>query len=232
MSILATNIFFLVCLVQAMYFSLLKIGTVEAGYWFGPKKKVELRNNFFVTPIFLIAFSILHGLVHFEELYFFWELEFSKFFLLFILAAFWLSCLGSIGTFDLSLRLLPYCFTLPLTLAGIIKGNLVSADYLDTLFLMFILVFILFSRKVSTIVNRDFGFGDIVFILALSFWLNTLALAMTVLFASVTMVIIFTIFKKQFRWTQKTILPFGPALSFFGILVEFSWTSCSELRIV
>ena len=63
-----------------MYFSLLKIGIVEAAYWFGPKKKVELRDNFFVTPIILIAFSILHGLVHFEASYFFWELEFSKFF--------------------------------------------------------------------------------------------------------------------------------------------------------
>ena len=204
-----------------MYFSLLKVGTVEAGYWFGPKKRVELRNNFFVTPIFLIAFSILYGLVHFEELYFFWELEFSKFFLLFILAAFWLSCLGSIGTFDLSLRLLPYCLTLPLTLAGIIKGNLVSADYLDTLFLMFILVFILFSRKVSKIINRDFGFGDIVFILALSFWLNTFALALTVFFATTTMGIIFVIFRKQFCWTRRTSLPFGPALSFFAIIFEF-----------
>ena len=204
-----------------MYFSFLKIGTVEAGYWFGPKKKVELRNNFFVTPIFLIAFSILHGLVYFEELYFFWELEFSKFFLLFILAAFWLSCLGSIGTFDLSLRLLPYCLTLSLSLAGIIKGNLVSADYLDTLFLMFILVFILFSRKVSKIVNRDFGFGDIVFILALSFWVHTLALALTVFFATATMVIIFIIFRKQFCWTRRTRLPFGPALSFFAIIFEF-----------
>ena len=75
-----------------MYFSLLKIGSVEAAYWFGSKKKIELRNNFFVNPIFLITFSIIHGLVHFDESYFFWELEFSKFFLLFILAAFWLSC--------------------------------------------------------------------------------------------------------------------------------------------
>ena len=215
-----------------MYFSLLKIGKVEAAYWFGSKKKIRLRYNFFVTPIFLIVFSILHGLVHFEELYFFWELEFSKFFLLFILAAFWLSCLGSIGTFDLSLKLLPYCLTLPLTLAGIIKGKLVSADYLDTLFLIIILVLIFFSRKVSTIVNKEFGFGDIVFILALSFWLNTLTLAMTVFFSSVTMIIIFMIFKKRFGWTQKTILPFGPALAFFGIIVEFSWASYPELRMV
>ena len=111
------------------------------------------------------------------------NLNFRNFFLLFILAAFWLSCLGSIGTLDLSLRLLPYCLTLPLILAGIIKGNLVSSDYLDTLFLIFILVFIFFSRKISTSVNKGFGFGDIVFILALSFWLNTLALAMTVFFA-------------------------------------------------
>ena len=122
MSILIVNICLLFCLVQAMYFSLLKIGALEAGYWFGPKKKIELRSNAFINPILLIAFSILHGLVHFEESYFFWELEFSKFFLLFILTAFWLSCLGSIGTLDLSLRLLPYCLTLPLTLAGMIKG--------------------------------------------------------------------------------------------------------------
>ena len=215
-----------------MYFTLLKIGVVEAAYWLESKKRIELKNNIFVNPIFLIITSIIHGLVHFDESYFFWELEFSKFFLLFILAAFWLSCLGSIGTFDLSLRLLPYCLTLPLSLAGIIKGNLVSADYLDTLFLMFILVFILFSRKVSKIVNRDFGFGDIVFILALSFWLNTLALAITVFSATITMVIIFTIFKKKFFWTRKTRLPFGPALSFFGIIVEFCWALNPELRIV
>ena len=139
---------------------------------------------------------------------------------------------SSIGTLDLSLKLLPYCLTLPLTLAGIIKGNLVSSDYLDTLFLIFILVFILFSRKISTSVNKGFGFGDIVFILALSFWLNTLALAMTVFFATATMVIIFIIFKKQFCWTQKTRLPFGPALSFFAIIVEFFWASYPELRIV
>ena len=218
---LTANILFLVCLVQAMYFSLLKIGIVEAAYWFGPEKKVELRDNFFVTPIILIAFSILHGLVYCEESYFFWELDFSKFFLLFILTAFWLSCLGSIGTLDLSLRLLPYCLTLSLTLAGMIKRTFVSADYLDTLILTFILIFILFSRKFSTSFNKGFGFGDIVFILALSFWLNTLALAMTVFLAAVTMLIIFIIFKKQFNWTPKTRLPFGPALSFFGIIVEF-----------
>ncbi|GIR48502.1 MAG: hypothetical protein CM15mP58_05990 [Burkholderiaceae bacterium] len=232
MSILTANILFLVCLVQAMYFSLLKIGIVEAAYWFGSKKKIELRNNIFVNPIFLITFSIIHGLLQFDESYFFWELEFSKFFLLFILTAFWLSCLGSISTVDLSLRLLPYCLTLPLTLAGIIKGNLVSGDYFDTLFLIFILVFILFTRKISKSINRGFGFGDIVFILALSFWLNTLALAMTVFFAAVTMVIVFTIYKKQFCWTQKTRLPFGPALSFFAIIVEFCWALYPELRIV
>ena len=78
MSILAANILFLVCLVQAMYFSLLKIGIVEAAYWFGPKKKIELRNNVFVTPVLLIVFSILHGSVNFGESYFFWELEFSR----------------------------------------------------------------------------------------------------------------------------------------------------------
>ena len=232
MSILAANILFLVCLVQAMYFSLLKIGTVEAAYWFGPKKKIELRNNVFVTPVFLIVFSILHGSVNFGESYFFWELEFSKFFLQFILTAFWLSCLCSIGTLDLSLRLLPYSLTLPLTVAGIIKGNLASADYLDTLFLTFILALILFSRKVSTRINRGFGFGDIIFLLALSFWLNTLALAITVFFAAITMIIIFAIFKKQFVWTRETMLPFGPALSFFGIVVEFFWTSYPLLRTV
>ena len=215
-----------------MYFSLLKIGIAEATYWFGSKKKAELRDNFFVTPIILIAFSILHGLVHFEESYFFWDLDFSKFFPLFMLTAFWLSCLGSIGTLDFSLRLLPYCLTLPLTLAGMIKWTLVSADYLDTLLLAFILVLILFSRKVSASFNKGFGFGDIVFILALSFWLNTLALAMTVFLAAVTMLIIFMIFKKQFGWTQKKILPFGPALSFFGIIVEFFWASYPELRTV
>jgi prepilin signal peptidase PulO-like enzyme (type II secretory pathway) len=215
-----------------MYFSLLKIGIVEATYWFGPKKKVELRDNFFVTPMILTAFCILHGLVHFEESYFLWDREFSKSFPIIILTAFWLSCLGSIGTLDLSLRLLPYCLTLPLILAGIIKGTLVSGDYLDTLLLTFILVFILFSRKVSTSFNKGFGFGDIVFILALSFWLDTLALATTVFLAAVTMLIIFMIFKEQFSWTQKTILPFGPALSFFGIIVEFLWVSYPELRTV
>ena len=92
---------------------------------------------------------------------------------------------------------------------------------MNKLFLILILVFILFSRKVSISFNRGFGFGDIVFILALSFWLNILALAMTVFLAAVTMLIIFMIFKKQFNWTRKTILPFGPALSFFGIIVEF-----------
>ena len=71
-----------------MYFSLLKIGLVEAAYWFGSKKKVELRDNFFVTPIILITFCIIHGLVYFDESYFFWELEFSKFFFLFILTHF------------------------------------------------------------------------------------------------------------------------------------------------
>ena len=204
-----------------MYFSLLKIGSAESAHWFGTKKKIEIRNSFFVTPIFLIAFSILHGLVHFEELCFFWEIEFSKFFVLFILAAFWLSCLGSIGTLDLTLRLLPYCLTIPLALAGIVKGNLVSADYSDTLFLIFILVFILFSRQISANIARGFGFGDIVFILALSFWLNTLALALTVFFATTTMGIIFVIFRKQFCWTRRTSLPFGPALSFFAIIFEF-----------
>ncbi len=63
-----------------MYFSLLKIGIEEAAYWFGPKKKVELRDNFFVTPVILIAFSILHGLVHFEESYFSGSLNFRNFF--------------------------------------------------------------------------------------------------------------------------------------------------------
>ena len=232
MSILTANIFFLVCLVQAVYFSLLKIGSVEAAYWFGSKQKIELRNNYFVNSIFLITFSIIYGLVHFDDSYFFWELELSKFFLLYIFAAFWLSCLSSISTLDLSLRLLPYSLTLPLILGGIIRGNLISSDYLDTLFLIFIIIFIFFSRKISTSVNKGFGFGDIVFILALSFWFSTLALAITVFFAAFTMVVIFTIYKKQFCWTQKTRLPFGPALSFFAIIVEFSWALYPELRIV
>ena len=215
-----------------MHFFLLKIGSVEAGYWFGSKQKIELRNKYFVNSIFLITFSIVYGLVHFDESYFFWELEVSKFFLLYILAAFWLSCLSSISTFDLSLRLLPYSLTLPLILVGIIRGNFISSDYLDTLFLILIIIFIFFSRKVSTSFNKGFGFGDIVFILALSFWFSTLALAMTVFFAALTMVVIFTIYKKQFCWTQKTRLPFGPALSFFAIIVEFGWALYPELRIV
>ena len=232
MSNLTVNIFFLVCLVQAVYFSLLKIGAVESTYWRDSKKKIGLRNNVFVNPIFLITFCIIHGLVYFDESYFFWELEFSEFFPLFILTAFWLSCLGSISTLDLSLRLLPYCLTLSLTIAGIIKGNLVSSDYFDSLFLIFVLVFIHFIRKTSTSISKGFGFGDIVFILALSFWLNTLALAITVFFAATTMIIIFTIFNKKFCWTQKTRLPFGPALSFFAIIVEFCWSSYPDLRIV
>mgnify|MGYP002816576525 CR=1 FL=1 len=215
-----------------MYFSLLKIVGVEAAYWFGSKQKIGSRNNIFVNFIFLNILSIIHGLVHFDESYFFWDLEFSEFFLLYILAAFWLSCLSSISTVDLSLRLLPYCLTLPLILAGIIRGNLVNSDYLDTLFLIFIIIFIFFSRKNSTSINRGFGFGDIVFILALSFWLNTLALAMTVFFAALTMIIIFTMYKKKCNWTQKTRLPFGPALSFFGIIIEFYWALYPELRIV
>jgi len=215
-----------------MYFSLLKIGSVEAGYWFGSKQKIEQRNNYFVNSIFLITFSIIHGLIHFEESYFFWELQLSKFFLLYIFAAFWLSCLSSISTLDLSLRLLPYSLTLPLILAGILRGNVISSDYLDTLFLIFILIFIFVSRKISTSVNKGIGFGDIVFILALSFWFSTLALAMTVFFAALTMVVVFTIYKKQFCWTQKTRLPFGPALSFFAIIVEFSWALHPEFRIV
>ena len=221
MSVLTVNIFLLFCLAQVMYFSLLKIGALEAGYWFGPKKKIELRNNFFINPILLVTFCIIHGLVYFDESHFFWELQFSEFFILFLLTAFWLSCLGTIGTVDLSLKLLPYCLTLPLILAGIVKGNLVNGDYLDTLFLIFILVFILFSRQISANIARGFGFGDIVFILALSFWLNTLALALTVFFAATTMGIIFVIFRKQFCWTRRTSLPFGPALSFFAIIFEF-----------
>ena len=220
------------CLVQVMYFSLLRIGAVEADYWFGPKKKTELKNNVLINPIFLITFCIIHGLVYFDESYFFWQLQFSEFLFLFLLTAFWLSCLGSIGTIDLSLKLLPYCLTLPLTLAGIVKGNLVNEDYFDTIFLILILVFIFFNRKLSNNINRGFGFGDFVFILALSFWLNTLALALTVFFAATMMVIIFTIFRKQFRWTQKTRLPFGPALSFFAIIFEFFWASYLGLRIV
>ena len=223
MSILTVNIFLLFCLVQAMYFSLLKIGALEAGYWFGPKKKIKLRNNVFINPILLVTFCIIHGLVYFDEPYFFWELQFSEFFFLFLLTAFWLSCLGSIGTIDLSLKILPYCITLPLTLAGIVKGNLANEDFLDTLFLILILVFILFSHKISTNIKQGFGFGDIVFIFALSFWLNTLALALTVFFATATMVIIFVIFRKKFCWTLKTRLAFGPALSFFAIIFEFFW---------
>ena len=232
MSILTANIFFLVCLVQAMYFFLLKIGSVEAAYWFGSKQNIELKNNYFLNSIFLFTFSVIYGLVHFDESYFFWELELSKFFLLYILAAFWLSCLSSISTLDLSLRLLPYSLTLPLILTGIMRGNLISSDYLDTLFLLFIIIFIFFSRKISTSVNKGIGFGDIVFILALSFWFSTLALAITVFFAAFTMVVIFTIYKKQFCWTQKTRLPFGPALSFFAIMVEFYWASYTDLGIV
>ena len=204
-----------------MYFSLLKIGALEAGYWFGSKKKIELRNNIVINPILSVTFCIIHVLVYFDEPYFFWELQFSEFFFLFLVTAFWLSCLGSIGTIDLSLKILPYCITLPFTLAGIVKGNLANEDFLDTLFLILILVFILFSRQISANIARGFGFGDIVFILALSFWLNTFALALTVFFATTTMGIIFVIFRKQFCWTRRTSLPFGPALSFFAIIFEF-----------
>ena len=214
-----------------MYFSLLRIGAVEAGYWFGSKKKIKLRNNFFINPILVVTFCIIHGLIYFDGSYFFWELQFSEF-LLFLLTAFWLSCLGSIGTIDLSLKLLPYCITLSLTLAGIVKGNLVDDDYVDTLFLILILVFTLFSHKISTNIKQGFGFGDIVFIFALSFWLNTLALALTVFFATATMVIIFLIFRKQFCWTHRTRLPFGPALSFFAIIFEFFCTSYLDHRVV
>ena len=231
MFVLTVNIFFLLFLVQAMYFSLLRIGTIEATYWCGSKKKIQLKNNFFINPIFLATFCIIHGLVYFKEPRFFWELELPKLFFLFLLPAFWLSCLGSIGTLDLSLKLLPYCFTLPLTLAGIVKGNLVNSDILDTLFLTFVLVF-LFTCKMSGFINRKIGFGDILFLLALSFWLDTFALAMTVLFAAATMVIIFIIFQRQFSWTQKTRLPFGPALSFFAIIVEFCWAYYPDLGIV
>jgi len=229
--ILIVNIFFLFCLVQAMYFSLLRIGMIEATYWFESRKKIQLKNNFFINPIFLATSCIIHGLVYLKEPHFFWNLEFSNFFFLFLLPAFWLSCLGSIGTLDLSLKLLPYCFTLPLTLVGIVKWNLVVSDFIDTLFLTFILVF-LFIRKMSAINNRKLGFGDIFFLLALSFWLNTFALAITVFFAAATMVVIFTTFKRQFSWTRKTRLPFGPALSFFAIIVEFCWASYPDFGIV
>ena len=215
-----------------MYFSLLKIGALEAGYWFGPKKKIELRSNAFINPILVVIFCIIHGLVYFDESYFFWELQFSEFCFLFLLTSFWLSCLGSIGTIDLSLKLLPYCLTLPLTLAGIVKGNLVNEDYLDTLFLILILVFIIFSRKISSNIARGFGFGDIVFILALSFWINTLTLALAVFFATASMVIIFLIFRKKFCWTHRTRLPFGPALSFFAIIFDFFWASYLDHRMV
>ena len=220
-----------------MYFSLLRIGAIEAAYWFGfkerfgLKKKFQLRNNIFINSIFLVTFCIIHGLVHFEDPHFFWDLDFSKFLFLFLLAAFWFSCLGSISTLDLSLKLLPYCLTLSLTLTGIVRGNFINSDYLDTLFLICILV-IFFNHKISTSIKRKFGLGDIVFLLALSFWLNTLALAVTVFFATATMAIIFTIFKKQFSWTQKTRLPFGPALSFFAIIVEFFWASYPGLGII
>ena len=214
-----------------MYFSLLRIGAREVSFWFGKKKKIELRNNIFINPVTLVIFCIAHGLIYFDESYFFWELQFSDFFFLFLLTAFWFSCLGSIGTIDLSLKLLPYCLTLPLTLAGMLKGNLTNEDHFDTLFLILIMVFILFSRKISININRGFGFGDIVFILALSFWLNTLALALTVFFATATMVIIFTMFRKRFCWTQRTRLPFAPALSFFAIIVDFFWASYFDLRI-
>ena len=211
--------------------SLLRIGTLEATYWFESRKKIQLKNNFFINPIFLAIFSVIHGLVYVKEPHFFWNLEFSNFFFLFLLPAFWLSCLGSIGTLDLSLKLLPYCFTVPLALAGIAKGNLINSDFVDTFFLIFILI-MFFTSKMSASINQKLGFGDILFLLALSFWLNTIALAMTVFFAAATMVIIFAIFKKQFSWTQKSRIPFGPALSFFAIMVEFCWASHTDLGIV
>ena len=43
------NIFFLVCLVQAMYFTLLKIGVVEAAYWLESKKRIENQLNGIVS---------------------------------------------------------------------------------------------------------------------------------------------------------------------------------------
>ena len=231
MFILTVNIFFLFCLVQVMYFSLLRIGTIEATYWLGSKKKIQLKNNFFISLIFLAAFCIIHGLISLKESHFFWELEFLNFFFLFLLPAFWLSCLGSISTLDLSLKLLPYCFTLPLTLAGIAKGNPLNADFLDTLFLIFIVLFF-FTGKMSASNNQKYGLGDVLFLLALSFWMNTFALAMTVFFAASTMIIIFAIFKRQFSWTKKSRIPFGPALSFFAIIVEFCWASYTDLGIV
>ena len=144
MSILLANIFFLVCLVQAMYFSLLKVGALEAVYWFGSKQEVKLRKDIFVNCVFLITFSIFYGLVHFDESYFFWNFGSSKFFLTYLLPAFFLACLGSISTLDLSLKLIPYSLTTPLILVGIIRGNLINSDYLATLFLILIIIFIFF----------------------------------------------------------------------------------------
>ena len=46
---------------------MLKIGIVEAAYWFGSKQKIELKNNYFVHSIFLMTFSIIYGLIHFDD---------------------------------------------------------------------------------------------------------------------------------------------------------------------
>ena len=195
----------------------------ETDYWVEAKKKHELQNNFFVNPLFLAMVCIIYGLVYFNGSHYFWEFEFSNFFFLFILTAFWISCLVSIGVVDYSLRLIPYSLTLPLALVGMVRENGAGQDYVDTIFLVLILVFILVSRKLSTSINRKFGLGDIAFLLALSFWLNTISLAITVFFSTTTMVIIFVIFKKQLCWTQKTKLPFAPVLSFFSIILEPCW---------
>ena len=217
-----------------MLYFMLKIGIMEVTYWLKPKAKIKITTTcIFLCTLGLTMVCIGHGLMYLNNLSYFWDLEFSKFVSLYIFSAFWISCLTSLGLLDLSWRLLPYCLTLPLALVGFVTLNFnIASDFFDTFFLLLLLSTIFISRRISSEVYEKIGFGDIMFLFALSFWLDTFSLSIAVFLAATSMVLTFLMLKGKFSWTQQTRLPLGPALSFFSILVGFFGLSLNHGGLV
>ena len=221
MSTQAINIIFLIFLTHVFFFTLLKFALTEVHYWLGMFAKPKgIYGRLLVVTILTISCS-LFGFINFGYLDYFWEVRALNILETFVINAFWLSCLISLAYIDLQYKLLPYCLTVTLAVIGFSKSiSFSQTDFFDTVFLSVILISVCVSHRISAAIKGKFGLGDVFFIFGLSFWLETFLLSITVFLSAATMFMMLIIFKQKLSLTQKTRLPFGPALSFFAITVE------------
>ena len=214
------NTLFLCLLTLSLFFGLFKVGKKETFFWTGKINDAGLNKKRFLCCFILIFLCLIYGFQNFDSKIFFWEESFSIFLDKFFIHAFWLACLAALALIDLSFRLLPYCLNFSLALVGLLTTkSFYLAFFIDTIFLLIVLILVCISRVHSINHDRKIGLGDMLLLLALSFWFDTFNLSLIVFLSSTTMILLFVLYRRKFNWNKKTKFPFGPALSFFSILV-------------